>query len=114
QSARLPSDCSDSHTRDAGTSRSTGKRYTCGAVVNRVWSAGSSRCQVVTVASLPYPQVTSEFAQIRRGVVTGKQTGAIVCAMTATPTPTTPIYDDPNRDYGDKVVAVEPGGVEFI
>ncbi|HEY2273757.1 MAG TPA: cytosine permease [Jatrophihabitantaceae bacterium] len=34
--------------------------------------------------------------------------------MTATPTPTTPIYDDPNRDYGDKVAAVEPGGVEFI
>ena len=26
----------------------------------------------------------------------------------------TPIVDDPNRDYGDKVVAVEPGGVEFI
>jgi NCS1 nucleoside transporter family len=33
-----------------------------------------------------------------------------VSAMTAT----TPIIDDPNRDYGDKVVAVEPGGVEFI
>jgi nucleobase:cation symporter-1, NCS1 family len=29
-------------------------------------------------------------------------------------TATTPIIDDPNRDYGDKVVAVEPGGVEFI
>jgi NCS1 nucleoside transporter family len=27
---------------------------------------------------------------------------------------TTPLVDDPNRDYGDKVVAVEPGGVEFI
>ena len=27
---------------------------------------------------------------------------------------TIPIVDDPNRDYGDKVVAVEPGGVEFI
>jgi NCS1 nucleoside transporter family len=27
---------------------------------------------------------------------------------------TTPIVDDPNRDYGDKIVAVEPGGVEFI
>jgi NCS1 nucleoside transporter family len=27
---------------------------------------------------------------------------------------TMPIVDDPNRDYGDKVVAVEPGGVEFI
>jgi NCS1 nucleoside transporter family len=26
----------------------------------------------------------------------------------------TPIVDDPARDYGDKVVAVEPGGVEFI
>jgi len=26
----------------------------------------------------------------------------------------TPIVDDPSRDYGDKVVAVEPGGVEFI
>src|SRR3954447_4714862 len=26
----------------------------------------------------------------------------------------TPIVDDPTRDYGDKVVAVEPGGVEFI
>src|SRR3954447_8067441 len=26
----------------------------------------------------------------------------------------TPIVDDPNRDYGEKVVAVEPGGVEFI
>src|SRR6476646_6271781 len=25
-----------------------------------------------------------------------------------------PIIDDPNRDYGDKVVAIEPGGVEFI
>jgi len=25
-----------------------------------------------------------------------------------------PIVDDPNRDYGDKIVAVEPGGVEFI
>jgi NCS1 nucleoside transporter family len=25
-----------------------------------------------------------------------------------------PVVDDPNRDYGDKVVAVEPGGVEFI
>ena len=24
------------------------------------------------------------------------------------------VVDDPNRDYGDKVVAVEPGGVEFI
>jgi NCS1 nucleoside transporter family len=29
-------------------------------------------------------------------------------------TATSPILDDPNRDYGDKVVAVEPGGVEFI
>jgi len=27
---------------------------------------------------------------------------------------TMPIVDDPNRDYGDKIVAVEPGGVEFI
>jgi NCS1 nucleoside transporter family len=27
---------------------------------------------------------------------------------------TLPIVDDPTRDYGDKVVAVEPGGVEFI
>jgi NCS1 nucleoside transporter family len=26
----------------------------------------------------------------------------------------TPVVDDPNRHYGDKVVAVEPGGVEFI
>jgi NCS1 nucleoside transporter family len=26
----------------------------------------------------------------------------------------TPVVDDPTRDYGDKVVAVEPGGVEFI
>src|SRR3954470_13664118 len=26
----------------------------------------------------------------------------------------TPIVEDPPRDYGDKVVAVEPGGVEFI
>jgi NCS1 nucleoside transporter family len=26
----------------------------------------------------------------------------------------TPVFDDPNRHYGDKVVAVEPGGVEFI
>ncbi|MDT4894901.1 MAG: hypothetical protein QOE97_3936 [Pseudonocardiales bacterium] len=25
-----------------------------------------------------------------------------------------PVVDDPTRDYGDKVVAVEPGGVEFI
>ena len=25
-----------------------------------------------------------------------------------------PIVDDPTRDYGDKIVAVEPGGVEFI
>jgi NCS1 family nucleobase:cation symporter-1 len=25
-----------------------------------------------------------------------------------------PVVDDPNRDYGDKVVAVEPGGIEFI
>ena len=24
------------------------------------------------------------------------------------------IVDDPNRDYGDKIVAIEPGGVEFI
>jgi NCS1 nucleoside transporter family len=29
-------------------------------------------------------------------------------------TATAPIVDDPNRDYGDKLVAVEPGGVEFI
>jgi nucleobase:cation symporter-1, NCS1 family len=29
-------------------------------------------------------------------------------------TATAPIIDDPNRDYGDKVVAIEPGGVEFI
>ncbi|UQX88245.1 cytosine permease [Jatrophihabitans telluris] len=29
-------------------------------------------------------------------------------------TDTTVIVDDPNRNYGDKVVAVEPGGVEFI
>ena len=29
-------------------------------------------------------------------------------------TETVPIVDDPNRDYGDKIVAVEPGGVEFI
>src|ERR1700709_642343 len=27
---------------------------------------------------------------------------------------TLPVIDDPNRDYGDKVVAVEPGGVDFI
>jgi NCS1 family nucleobase:cation symporter-1 len=27
---------------------------------------------------------------------------------------TTPIVDAPDRDYGDKVIAVEPGGVEFI
>jgi len=27
---------------------------------------------------------------------------------------TLPVIDDPTRDYGDKVVAVEPGGVEFI
>jgi NCS1 nucleoside transporter family len=27
---------------------------------------------------------------------------------------TLPIDDDPTRDYGDKVIAVEPGGVEFI
>ena len=27
---------------------------------------------------------------------------------------TLPIVDDPTRDYGDKVAAVEPGGVEFI
>jgi NCS1 nucleoside transporter family len=27
---------------------------------------------------------------------------------------TTPVVDDPNRDYGDKVVKVEPGGVEPI
>jgi NCS1 nucleoside transporter family len=27
---------------------------------------------------------------------------------------TLPVIDDPNRDYGDKIVAVEPGGVEFI
>src|SRR3954452_1518632 len=25
-----------------------------------------------------------------------------------------PVVQDPSRDYGDKVVAVEPGGVEFI
>ncbi len=29
-------------------------------------------------------------------------------------TETLPIVDDPNRNYGDRVVAVEPGGVEFI
>ena len=29
-------------------------------------------------------------------------------------TSTAPIVDDPNRNYGDRVVAVEPGGVEFI
>ncbi|HEY2296867.1 MAG TPA: cytosine permease [Jatrophihabitans sp.] len=29
-------------------------------------------------------------------------------------TNTLPIVDNPNRDYGDKIVAVEPGGVEFI
>ena len=29
-------------------------------------------------------------------------------------TATAPIIDDPNRDYGDKIVAIEPGGVEFI
>ena len=29
-------------------------------------------------------------------------------------TSTLPIVDDPNRNYGDRVVAVEPGGVEFI
>jgi NCS1 nucleoside transporter family len=29
-------------------------------------------------------------------------------------TATTPVIDDPNRDYGEKVVAVEPGGIEFI
>jgi NCS1 nucleoside transporter family len=29
-------------------------------------------------------------------------------------TATTPIVEDPNRHYGDKIVAVEPGGVEFI
>jgi len=29
-------------------------------------------------------------------------------------TSTTPVYDDPNREYGSKVVAVEPGGVEAI
>ena len=35
--------------------------------------------------------------------------------MSATPPSSTlPIVDDPTRDYGDKVVAVEPGGVEFI
>jgi nucleobase:cation symporter-1, NCS1 family len=27
---------------------------------------------------------------------------------------TAPVEDDPNRDYGEKVAAVEPGGVEFI
>ncbi len=27
---------------------------------------------------------------------------------------TAPVIDDPTRDYGDRVVAVEPGGVEFI
>jgi NCS1 nucleoside transporter family len=27
---------------------------------------------------------------------------------------TTPVVDDPNRDYGDKVAKVEPGGVEAI
>ncbi|MGI8668136.1 MAG: purine-cytosine permease family protein [Jatrophihabitans sp.] len=27
---------------------------------------------------------------------------------------TLPIVDDPTRDYGDKIIAVEPGGVEFI
>src|SRR5207302_4472337 len=27
---------------------------------------------------------------------------------------TLPVIDDPTRDYGDKIVAVEPGGVEFI
>ncbi len=29
-------------------------------------------------------------------------------------TDTLPIADDPTRDYGDKIVAVEPGGAEFI
>jgi NCS1 nucleoside transporter family len=29
-------------------------------------------------------------------------------------TATVPIVDDPNRHYGDKLVAVEPGGAEFI
>jgi NCS1 nucleoside transporter family len=29
-------------------------------------------------------------------------------------TATAPIVEDPNRDYGDRIVAVEPGGVEFI
>ena len=29
-------------------------------------------------------------------------------------TSTLPVVDDPTRDYGDKIVAVEPGGVEFI
>jgi NCS1 nucleoside transporter family len=29
-------------------------------------------------------------------------------------TATAPLLDDPDRDYGDKVVAIEPGGVEFI
>jgi NCS1 family nucleobase:cation symporter-1 len=30
------------------------------------------------------------------------------------PSTTAPVVDDPTRDYGDKVVAVEPGGIEFI
>jgi NCS1 family nucleobase:cation symporter-1 len=36
--------------------------------------------------------------------------GCLAVAMTET----LPIVDDPTRDYGDRVVAVEPGGVEFI
>jgi NCS1 nucleoside transporter family len=38
-----------------------------------------------------------------------KRSSATVCGMSVTP-----VLDDPSRDYGNKVVAVEPGGVEFI
>ncbi len=34
--------------------------------------------------------------------------------MTTPPSTTAPVDDDPTRNYGDKVVAVEPGGIEFI
>jgi NCS1 family nucleobase:cation symporter-1 len=40
--------------------------------------------------------------------------GDSMCAMSTGEAPELQIFDDPNRDYGDKVVAVEPGGVEFI
>src|SRR5690349_16874365 len=52
---------------------------------------------------MPYPAV------VPRGETAPTCGGARLWSMS-----TVPVVDDPSRNYGDRIAAVEPGGVEFI